>query len=73
MAAMTGWGRARRAGTIPPMYSMARMPIRCRPMSSVPGGVPACSSSRPEQNALPAPVRMTTRHRLSSPTWPRAS
>ena len=73
MAAMTGWGMARRAGTIPPMYSMARMPIRWRPMSSVPGGMPACSSSSPEQKARPAPVRTTTRHELSAPTSARAS
>ena len=30
---------------MPPMNSMARMPIRWRPRSSVPGGRPACSSS----------------------------
>ena len=68
MAAITGWGMLRRAGTMPPMYSMARRPIRWRPRSSVPGGSPACSSSSPEQNARPAPVRTTTRQSLSAAT-----
>ena len=73
MAAMTGWGRLRSAGTIPPMYSMARSPIRWRPRSSVPGGIPACSSSSPEQNARPAPVSTTTRQSLSAATVASAS
>ena len=73
MAAMIGWGMARMAGTIPPMYSMARIPIRWRPRSSVPGGSPACSSSSPEQKARPAPVSTTTRQLLSAPTSARAA
>ena len=73
MAATIGCGMARMAGTMPPMYSMARIPIWWRPRSSVPGGSPACSSSSPEQKARPAPVRTTTRQSLSEATCSRAT
>ena len=66
MAAMTGWGMLRSAGTIAAhvLHGPHAHPVAAEVLGA--GGSPACSSSRPEQKARPAPVSTTTRQPLSA-------